>query len=176
MFAYIIGGLLIFSILVYLIRYWWNEEAKKIETQQKLDRGKIKEIDAKRILKKNGYKILSEQTEYKYNVIVNNNPIETNLRIDYLVRYAGKKYVVEVKTGEKAVNIQYSPTRRQILEYSLVVPCDGILLLNMENEKIYEIKFPFTSTKNSTNMIGYISISLIIGFISGLSFYFFYNS
>jgi hypothetical protein len=58
----------------------------------------------------------------------------------------GKVFVVEVKSGEKIPYITNRETRRQMLEYYLAYQPCGILLLNMKNKTISEVKFQFEST------------------------------
>jgi len=55
-------------------------------------------------------------------------------------------FVVEVKSGEKIPYITNRETRRQMLEYYLAYQPCGILLLNMKNKSISEVKFQFEST------------------------------
>jgi len=88
------------------------------------------------------------------------------VRIDYLARKKGKVYVVEVKSGEKIPYITNRETRRQMLEYYLAYQPSGILLLNMKNKSISEVKFQFESTKRQTIIkLTYFILGAIISLV-----------
>ena len=85
------------------------------------------------------------------------------MRIDYLVKKRGKVYVVEVKSGEKTSYITNRETRRQMLEYYFAYQPKGILLLNMKNKSISEVKFQFKNVFHQW-------IIKIIYFLAGVIF------
>jgi hypothetical protein len=68
-------------------------------------------------------------------------PHVVELRADYLVERRGARYVAEVKTGEAAVLIGNSATRRQLLEYQLAFDVDGVLLVCPELGTIHHVEF-----------------------------------
>lgn len=160
-------GLLI--AIVYLTHYWWHEEGNKRTARKRMERGKAKEIEAADLLRKWGYKIVSQQEEYSHEFIVGGMLTTALIKVDYIVRRRRKTYVVEVKTGDKATGMNHAPTRRQILEYSLIVPCDGVFLLDMEAEIMSQIIFPEIEKENHfrKDVIVFV-IALIIGVIVGM--------
>lgn len=158
-----IGFLIVFVLLV---QYWWREEGNKIAASERLERGLQKEQEARSLLKKWGYSIVAEQTEYKHELVVDGQLIAPPMRIDYMVERRGKRYVVEVKSGEKAITMWHAPTRRQILEYALVVPCDGVFLLDMESKRMSQIVFTSLNKKAGKN---YWFYWLLFGFVAGIS-------
>jgi Holliday junction resolvase-like predicted endonuclease len=141
---------------------------KKIKSRRRLRRGLQKEKEAYKVLKKLGYKIIGNNIKYNYPLQVNEDSINVNIEIDYLVERKGKTYIIEVKSGESASQITNSSTRRQILEYSLFIKNDGIFLLDMEKEILQEITFP-VKYKNKPKPFPFFAFLLltlsILGFI-----------
>lgn len=158
-------------VFVILVKYWWNEEGKKADTRQRIERGHQKEVEARIFLKKHGYKIVAEQTEYKHDLVVDGQLLSPPMRIDYMVEKNGKRYIVEVKSGEKATSMWHAPTRRQILEYVLVIPADGVFLLDMEREILSQVIFPkLHIIKKSTTCIYWLFVGVILGVLFTMVF------
>ncbi len=160
-----ITALIIISLLVIIIlRYKYNEYRKSRRISKSFKRGNDLEKDASKFLIKNGYKIISEQYEQYHSYKVNGEVYKSKLIVDYLVSKKGKKYLVEVKSGQKAINIKDKNTRRQILEYDFAIDNDGIFLLDMENKEMKNIEFNHKEfTRNFTTLK--LSIILAIGAI-----------
>jgi hypothetical protein len=58
-----------------------------------------------------------------------------------LVSKGGKSYVVDVKARHEGPRLSYPQTRRQLLEYFVTYKPDGVLLMDMENKRVHEIRF-----------------------------------
>lgn len=137
------------------------------QRKKKFKKGLLGEIKAGEFLKKKGYEILYYQKEIKYCYETEDEIIEVRLRPDYIVQKRGKKYIAEVKTGEFAPDIKKNKlTRRQVLEYNFATDNYGILLVDIDKEKILEIKFykKLNKIKKSISMFFYF-ISIILNFI-----------
>jgi len=147
-----IGGGIIFLFLFIKISNWVR--GKRL--RQRFSKSRQAEKEAEKILRKNGYTIIDIQKRRKngYTIIdiQKSKPLLITIggkihrylvRIDYLARKKGKVYVVEVKSGEKIPYITNRETRRQMLEYYLAFQPSGILLLNMKNKSISEVRFQF---------------------------------
>ena len=67
--------------------------------------------------------------------------ITVDLAVDYLVEHKGVKYLAEVKSGKSAGRIQHKDTRRQLIEYHVINPFDGLLLVDMEYKTIQQVEF-----------------------------------
>jgi hypothetical protein len=76
-------------------------------------------------------------------------PMELELRADYLVEAAGERLVAEVKTGDAAPRLDTAATRRQLLEYSIAFAVDGVLLVCPEAGAIHRVEFP-GATRSTT--------------------------
>jgi Holliday junction resolvase len=142
----IVVALLLFAILRLKFKEW-NRQYKK---QQRLNRGIEGEKKAAVFLKKNGFKIVEEQSEREYYIKENGKDIKISIIADFIAKKDGKQYVVEAKTGKSAPQITNSSTRRQILEYSQAFDCDGVFLLDVDNRLLKKIEFPDT-TKEDDN-------------------------
>jgi hypothetical protein len=91
------------------------------------------QVDAERLLSQSGYRILDRQACREIVCHVDGAGLPAQIKPDLLVERKGRRYVVEVKTGERAPDPAYIPTRRQLLEYAVAYPDHGLLLLDMEN-------------------------------------------
>jgi len=159
---YLIGSLsaVIILLLLYLylkLKFKEFRINKKIKAQ--LKRGIKKEEEAKKFLIKNGYKIVSHNQNFSYYIKEDDSKIKITIETDYIVYKNNKKYIVEVKSGSESPKITNRNTRRQILEYYSFIDNDGILLLNMENKRIAEIKFPNKITNKHS--VVYILVAII---------------
>ncbi len=69
-------------------------------------------------------------------------PLTFSVRADLIARCRrGRLFVVEVKTGSLAPDPRHGPTRRQLLEYSLIFGTPYLLLVDMQARRIHEIGF-----------------------------------
>ncbi len=71
---------------------------------------------------------------------VDGRPVEAGLRADLLVERRGRVFVAEVKTGP-AARPTAPDTRRQLLEYRIAFDCDGVLLVDMDAERVLRVDF-----------------------------------
>ncbi|RKX91561.1 MAG: hypothetical protein DRP84_11430 [Spirochaetes bacterium] len=141
-FILFISGGIICLFLFIKIGNWLR--AKRL--RKRFSKSRQAEKEAEKVLKKNGYVILDAQKSKPLLITIGDKIHRYLVRIDYLARKRGKVYVVEVKSGEKIPYITNRETRRQMLEYYLAYQPSGILLLNMKNKTISEVKFQFEST------------------------------
>ena len=103
-------------------------------------RGKKAEKKAIKLLKKNGYKIVSFQTTAKGKLLQDDETINFFIRADLIVSKNKKKFIAEVKSG-KAASIEEINTRRQLFEYSKVFNNKNLILIDTEKNKIKKIEF-----------------------------------
>lgn len=125
-------------ILTLYIKKWWNA----ILSTKRFRRGNKAERKAKKLLKRNGFKILQEQYPLKQHVHLDDQILKIDLQVDYLAEKKKRKYLIEVKSGKSATKVTNSATRRQLLEYYHLNPFDGLLLVDMETKRIHTIEFP----------------------------------
>ena len=103
-------------------------------------RGKSGEIKALNLLKKNGYKILESQLTLPGQFHVNEEPLDFEIRPDYLVEKDGSLYLAEIKTGNSG-SLSHRETRRQLLEYACLSETYTIILVDATNETISRVTF-----------------------------------
>jgi len=162
---------LIFFLTALVIKMWFRSYRKRKLQKKRFKRGVKLEKQAARFLVKKGFKILGEQVEFEHKYKVGNIYKVSKLNIDYLVSKNSKIYIVEVKSGNSAISIANKSTRRQLLEYSIAIPNDGIFLLDMENKYLQMITFTnINQAKNTTAINNYILLVIIIGAV-GCYFY-----
>lgn len=120
------------------------------------------EKDAERLLCSLGYQIVERQALCPIHLLVDGEDLAIEVRADYLVSRKGRHYVAEVKTGDVAPSPRTGSTRRQLLEYSLVYPVDGTLLVDMDAGEVHEVVFPILRATGSARA------ALAIGFLWAL--------
>ena len=148
------------SFLVVLGYGYISKRITNHQRTKRLKKGKDAEKDAQKLLIKSGYKIEDYQPHLDYTFKANADKIEVNITPDFIVSRSGKHFVVEVKSGEVASQVNYSSTRRQILEYSLTSKMP-LLFVDMERKEIFEVEFPFVAQSSSINWWKWLSVFLI---------------
>ena len=118
------------------IRLWWKNFLFMLLRR----RGKKGEKASRKLLEKNGYKILKEQIKLDGCLLVDDVLRSFELRPDFLVEKDGSKYIAEIKTGEVA-NPSNRNTRRQLHEYSYYSGHDIILLVDPTKKSIKRVSF-----------------------------------
>lgn len=110
--------------------------------RRRMVRAQAGEAEAARLLEAAGYEVESAQVTMPWPVRGDDELLEIALRCDYLVTKNQLRFVAEVKTGQSAPSLQSAGTRRQLLEYLLAYDVDGVLLVDMEAQRIIEVTFP----------------------------------
>ena len=135
--ALVFGLLLLGSIVLRAARGWVRRRGLRAQV---LDAQKS-ERRAARLLQRRGYQIEALQPSQSWTLWANGEPLEVLLRADLLVRKGGRRFVADVKLGERAARITTVATRRQLLEYRIAYGVDGVLLIDMAREAIVEVEF-----------------------------------
>jgi hypothetical protein len=99
------------------------------------------ERGARKLLRRLGYRVLEEQPTQPLRLLLDGQPVDYAVRADLLVRRRRRTYVAEVKTGEAAPDPATAATRRQLLEYAVAYPVDGVLLVDMEQGLVREVSW-----------------------------------
>jgi hypothetical protein len=107
-----------------------------------VDLGARAEARALSLLRREGFALRGSQVGFSFDVLVDGAAETARGRADFLVEKEGRLYVVEVKTGG-FVRPTEPNTRRQLLEYLLALPVDGVLLVDGEADEIHTIRFRF---------------------------------
>lgn len=134
-------------LLLQTLRLWWAKSAAGFRVGRHRRLGQAGERRARELLKREGYRLCSEQQSGSYRLLVDGAETPIHLRSDYLVEKRGRRFVAEVKSGVESVKVTSRATRRQLLEYLLAFDVDGVLLVDMQTCRIREISFPEIKTR-----------------------------
>jgi hypothetical protein len=99
------------------------------------------EAEAERILERLGYRVVERQARAEWSIVVDGQEQPVEVRADLIVSRKGRTFVAEVKTGELAPDPTHPPTRRQLLEYSLVFGADEVLLVDVPARLVRSVSF-----------------------------------
>lgn len=133
-----LGLLLAGALLARALGRFW-ENARFASRRR---RGRRGELNAPAVLEAAGYRVLEEQPELTSPLEVDGRPREVTVRADFLVERGGSRYVAEVKTGAKVTDPYHRDTRRQLLEYRVLYAADGVVLVDMESERVRLVTWP----------------------------------
>lgn len=100
------------------------------------------EADAERILARAGYRVVERQARAAWSMSIDGEEVPVEVRVDLLVSRRGKRYVAEVKTGDRAPDPCHPPTRRQLLEYALIFDAREVLLVDVPAGEVRAVGFP----------------------------------
>jgi len=163
---YSILGAIIGAFLALFILKLFNQ----IKVKRRFEKAKNSEKQAVILLERHGFRITDIQKTKTYTLFVDNKPHEAMVRADMIAKKNNKTYVVEVKSGKKAPSPRSIATRRQLLEYYLAYRPDGLLLVDMEKEKIRQIRYSFidksTVLKHMLWFVVIFFLGAIVGFLT----------
>ncbi len=140
-------SIIIIVLLVVLVLFLvalgrWRSGAGSRRAVQRAQRAQAGEADAEDLLIAAGYRIVDRQVRCLWWMDVEGEEEEFELRADLLVEKDGERFIAEVKTGQRAPDPAYPPTRRQLLEYRLAFHPYGVLLVDAEAGEILSVDFP----------------------------------
>ncbi len=104
------------------------------------------ELEAERLLARAGFQVRERQVPLVFPIRCDGDELPIELRADILAVRGGRRYVVEVKTGESAPRLDTAGTRRQLLEYLVAYRADGVLLVDADRGAVHEVEFPLSGT------------------------------
>lgn len=107
-------------------------------------RAQAAEREAFELLEARGYEVLGRQVRQSFRLTADGEEVRFTLIADYVVERAGRRWVAEVKTGERALDLRYGPTRRQLLEYREAFGVQGVLLVDAEGRRLLRVEFDGT--------------------------------
>lgn len=145
--AFLLAVALAGALVALLLARWLRAARGSLRAVRRARRAGIGEEAAARLLTRAGFTIVARQARMWWTPTLDGEPIETELRADYLVEDADHTLLVaEVKTGEEAPQLSTAATRRQLLEYQvafkLAFGADGVLLVCPELGAIHRVQFP----------------------------------
>jgi hypothetical protein len=131
------------------------------------ERGRAGEHAATALIERAGYRIDALQPELDWTILCDGEAYAVPLRADLLVSRAGRRFIAEVKTGS-AANLATPATRRQLLEYSIAYDVDGVLLVDVERDRIHEVRYPTAKTRERSGIALRLSAAMVVLVIAWL--------
>ena len=117
---------------------WGRRRRQRVRTA----RAQQGERDAEALLEGAGWLVVGRQVQGRYELWAGGRARAIGVRADYVVEAAGRRFVAEVKTGAKAVDVGHPATRRQLLEYRVAFEVEGVLLVDADAGRVDEVRFP----------------------------------
>ena len=137
----VLAVLLLAMLVVALLWSVLQTRARRRRTRRAADRGRAAELAAPAALERRGYRVVRRHPEGRLDWRLDGEPQTAEIEADLLVVRDGRRYVVEVKTG-RGTRPTRRDTRRQLMEYALAYEMDGVLLLDADADRLYEVEFP----------------------------------
>jgi hypothetical protein len=137
--------------------------------RQRCERAALGEERAAGLLARRGYEVVGRQTPGAWIVRVDGRDLRVDVRADYVVERAGRRFVAEVKTGRAAPHVESAATRRQLLEYRVAFDVDGVLLVDAESDAVREVEFPLPEAPAESRWsVGLaVALALAVGVVVG---------
>jgi hypothetical protein len=136
--ALLLVVLLLASVGLTLWLSSWHDRRSR---RRRVARAQRAERDAAGLLEAHGFAVLGRQVRQSWSLVADADEVEFTLIADYLVERRGRRWVAEVKTGERALDLRHAPTRRQLLEYRQAFAVDGVLLVDAEGQSLRSVHF-----------------------------------
>lgn len=145
---------------------WWyvTRAFRRLRLARRFRRGARGEKKARAGLLRRGFEILEEQARRTPVMWVDGREEPFEVRADYIVRRKGRRAVVEVKTGARAVDPGYCPTRRQLLEYGRCFDIDDVFLYDAEKDDLLDIRFGGAAAVATRTRGRGFGIGFVLGF------------
>ena len=99
------------------------------------------EVLGRRVLERNGYRVLREQVTGSVRLRVDGEVQTFVVRADALVARGRRRYVAEFKGGPAVATVGHRGTRRQLLEYAHAFDVDGVVLVDGPGGTIEHIEW-----------------------------------
>ncbi len=140
--GYALSLLLALVVLALVLRAWARRVWRRFVILSRQRRAYDLERGALPFLEAQGFFIEAVQARTHYRLLVDGEPEDIELRVDFIVRKQGRRFAADVKTGNEAPRVRNPATRRQLLEYQLAYQVDGVLLVDMEARAVRCVQFP----------------------------------
>jgi hypothetical protein len=161
------------AVIVVWLRAAWRRRGRSRIAVARARRALAGERAAEALLADAGYAVTARQARRAWQVRLDGEPIDIDLRADLLAEADGRTYVAEVKTGAAAPRIDTAATRRQLLEYQVAYGVDGVLLVDAEAGAVRVVDFPDVTSEPANDAPEthrarpWIAIALVVGALAG---------
>jgi hypothetical protein len=144
---------LIFFVVSWTVRAF-RDRTRRRTLRQRFVHAAEGEARAEGLLRRAGFAVLARQVAHRWTLRVDGEAVPVDLRADYLVARAARRFVAEVKTGRLATRIESSATRRQMLEYLCAFEVDGVLLVDADAGTIQAVEFDLPARASARRPAG----------------------
>lgn len=146
----ILGGLLAVLLLVKGRRFLAEFRVRAVAAKT----GRSGDPSARKLLLRKGYRITGVHERLDFQANVNGKPHRGHLQADFIVHKEGKCLAVKVEpSGEQAVLMTKAEGRSQLLQLQLLSGTRGVLVVDLENEKIFKLTFNIKTTARQKEII-----------------------
>lgn len=139
------AGYVVAVVLLVVATAWLTVRFIRLRDRQARVRRAARAARAERaargVLEHAGFRVRGEQVRKSWALSADGERVRFELVADYVVERDGRAWVAEVKTGERALDLRFGPTRRQLLEYREAFGVEGVLLVDAEANSLREIHF-----------------------------------
>lgn len=121
---------------------WWRAVHRTTRGNRRRQvRAQWGEDGAVDVLAAAGFTVVDDQVTGEWSYWLDGDEVVVRCRADLLVEGDDGRFIAEVKTGARAIDPTHPATRRQLLEYQLAFPVDGLLLVDMEERRVVQVAF-----------------------------------
>jgi hypothetical protein len=162
--AWLLAALALVVASVWLsarLRRWLTRRARV----RRAARARAAERDALGLLEASGFSVVGCQVRQSWGVLSDGDELRFTLIADYLVERGGQRWVAEVKTGERALDLRHGPTRRQLLEYREAFGVEGVLLVDAEGGSLRSVRFFGAARRRPSRSWLALAMGAAIGFV-----------
>lgn len=144
---------------------WVLGRLRRFSRIRRAARAGLAERAAAGVLASAGYQIVGRQVRQRWSLHSNGREVSFDLIADYVVEAQGARYVAEVKTGARALDLRHGPTRRQLLEYRQAFGVAGVLLVDAEGGEVQHVEFrePGKPRPPGLHAVGWFSAGVLLG-------------
>jgi hypothetical protein len=144
---------------------WVLGRLRRFSRVRRAARAGLAERAAAGVLASAGYQIVGRQVRQRWSLRSNGREVSFDLIADYVVEADGARYVAEVKTGARALDLRHGPTRRQLLEYRQAFGVCGVLLVDAEGGEVHHVEFRDAGHPRPPGLraVGWFSAGLLLG-------------
>jgi hypothetical protein len=135
---------------------WVLGRLRRFSKVRRAARAGVAERAAAGVLASAGYQIVGRQVRQRWSLRSNGRELSFDLIADYVVEAGGARYVAEVKTGARALDLRHGPTRRQLLEYRQAFGVSGVLLVDAEGGEVQHVEF---RESGKTRLLGFRAVA-----------------
>lgn len=136
-FIFLGTGIVLGAFAFWGCRTTWVRRVIQVRQQ----RGFKAEAHAASLLAYHGYELVEEQSPISMEMEIDGEMVAYEIRPDGMAVRGEESFLVEIKTGVKAGDLNNPVTRRQLFEYYFSLPCSGVLFVKPEEGSVQTVRF-----------------------------------